>query len=95
MHPALPVACILCYGIWGVASVIFANQIVPHEQTVRAQSLASFCVSIGGIIGSTLSGVLMEKFGMDFTLDLGWMVILCAACLMALCARICRKKLGI
>lgn len=86
---------ILCYGIWGVASVIFANQIVPHAQTVRAQSLASFCVSIGGIIGSTVSGILMERFGMAFTLNLGWMVILCAACLMALCARVCKKKLGI
>lgn len=86
---------ILCYGIWGVASVIFANQIVPHEQTVRAQSLASFCVSIGGIIGSTLSGILMERFGMAFTLNLGWIVILCAACLMAVCARVCKKRLDI
>ena len=86
---------VLCYGIWGVASVIFANQIVPHEQTTRAQSLASFSVSIGGIIGSTVSGMLIEKMGMAFTLALGWKIILCAACLMALCARLCKKKLGI
>ncbi len=57
-----------CYGIYGFAGVLYANDIVKDDQKVRAQSLGSLCFTggIGGVLGNAIGGVLMDRFGLRF-----------------------------
>ncbi|MDD3165331.1 MAG: MFS transporter [Oscillospiraceae bacterium] len=57
---------IFCFGIYGVASVLFVNEIVGADEKTRAQSLVNLCFmrGIGGIIGNACSGILLDQVGL-------------------------------
>jgi len=79
-------ASLLCYGLYGLSSVYFVNDIVrPHER-VRAQVLVTMSGALAAIVANPLAGLVVDQFGVN-TLNLA-----CAICqtlalmLMLLCA---------
>lgn len=75
---------VLCYGIYGFASVYFINEIVKEDETVRGQSLVTLCYNngIGTIIGGFLSGNLIALFGLKSMLLISSCIGVLAVCLM-------------
>jgi PPP family 3-phenylpropionic acid transporter len=56
-----------CFGFYGFAGVMYANEIVSEpDQKVRAQSLISLAFSggIGGVLGNAAGGVILDSFGL-------------------------------
>ena len=78
-----------CFGLYGFASVLFANSLVPEEQSVRTQSLLalSYTSGLGGVLGNLLGGTLIQPLGLRPLLLLSAGLCACGAALMTLCAR--------
>lgn len=78
-----------CFGLYGFASVLFANSLVPEEQSVRTQSLLalSYTSGLGGVLGNLLGGTLIQPLGLRPLLLLSAGLCACGAGLMTLCAR--------
>ncbi len=85
---------LFCYGIYGFAGVLYANNIVKADQKVRAQSLAALCFTggIGGVLGNALGGVLMERFGLRFIYGFSLVMSLLSVGLMFLSIRSLREE---
>lgn len=83
-----------CFGIYGFASVLFANAIVTPGETVRSQSLLSLCYTsgIGGILGNLLGGALLPRIGLRALLYTCCGLCCLGAALMLLCVRRYRKE---
>ena len=79
---------IFCMGIYGFASVLFANSIVKPWETVRAQSLVFLSMGLGLIIGSYLSGYIVDAAGVKPMMMASWIVLLSASFIMVACHRI-------
>ena len=80
---------VLCFGIFGFASVLFVNSIAGEQEKVRAQSLLSLCYTggAGGILGNLLAGALIGPLGINALLLLSAGLCACGAGVMALCLR--------
>ena len=78
---------IFCFGLYGFSAVIFINTIVRSDEKVRGQSLLSLCYTggIGGILGSLLSGWLLQARGVSFLLAASSGLCLVGATLMFFC----------
>lgn len=78
-----------CFGLYGFASVLFANSLVPEEQSVRTQSLLalSYTSGLGGVLGNLLGGTLIQPLGLQPLLLISAGLCACGAGLMTLCAR--------
>lgn len=78
---------IFCMGIYAFASVIFINSIVQRSEMVRAQTLITLSQTTGQIIGSSISGVLIDLLGLKALIIVGVIILLVASCLMVACRR--------
>lgn len=85
---------LVCFGLYGFATVFFVNSLVPDGQAVRAQSLATLCYTggIGGILGNVLAGNLLDRFGLRVPMLIGAGICLVAALLMLVCCRVHTKR---
>lgn len=83
---------VFCYGLYGVTSVYFVNDIVRHNEKVRAQSLIYISGALASIIGTSAAGVAVQGLGIG-ALNLICMALQAvAAILMAFCALLQHKK---
>ena len=75
------------FGIYGFASVLFANAIVAPNEAVRSQSLLSLCYTsgLGGILGNLLSGALIDRMGLTNLLFLDFGLCVVGAAIMLWC----------
>lgn len=89
----LPIS-ICCFGLYGFASVLFANSIVPENQTVRAQSLLalSYTSGLGGILGNIFSGAFIDRIGLTALLWTSIGIVVLGASIMVCCARSHAKR---
>lgn len=77
---------LMCFGLYGISSVYFVNDIVQPQERIRAQVLVSMSGALAAIFANPLAGVIVERFGVH-TLN-----IICVICqamglgLMLLCA---------
>ncbi len=78
---------LFCMGIYAFASVLFVHSIVHPSEMVRAQTLVVLSQTVGQIIGSLISGVLIDLFGLKALLIIGGIILLVASCLMVVCRR--------
>ncbi|MFC2039094.1 MFS transporter [Chloroflexota bacterium] len=78
---------LFCIGIYAFASVIFINSIVRPSEIVRAQTLIVLSQTIGQIIGSLISGMLIDSFGLKALIMIGVIILLAASFLMVVCNR--------
>ena len=76
-----------CMGIYAFASVIFINSIVKRSEIVRAQTLITLSQTTGQIIGSSISGVLIDLLGLKALIIIGVIILLVASSLMVVCRR--------
>ncbi|MFC1948282.1 MFS transporter [Chloroflexota bacterium] len=76
---------IFCMGLFAFAAVIFINSIVQRSEIVRAQTLITLSQTTGQIIGSLISGVLIDSFGLKTLIIIGGTILLVASCLMIAC----------
>lgn len=83
----------VCFGLYGFATVFFVNSLVPDGQTVRAQSLTTLCYTggIGAILGNVLAGALLDRFGLRVPMLVGAAICFAAALLMLVCCRVHAK----
>lgn len=82
------------FGIYGFASVLFANAIVAPNEAVRSQSLVSLCYTggLGGILGNLVSGALIDRLGLTRLLFLDFGLCVVGAAIMLWCRRTYRKQ---
>ena len=76
-----------CMGIYAFASVYFVHSIVRPSEMVRAQTLVVLSQTAGQILGSLISGVLIDSFGLKTLIIIGVVILLTASCLMIVCRR--------
>ncbi len=83
-----------CYGLLGFTSVYFVNEITGPGEKTRAQSLVSLCYTggIGGIIGNSLGGVLVDTAGIKASLGISSAAAFGGAIIMVLCSRAYRQQ---
>lgn len=56
-------------GMYWNASVYFVSQEIPEQDVVKGQALVNICsLGLGGVIGSLVSGNIMNRFGIEFLL---------------------------
>ncbi len=78
---------LFCMGIYAFASVIFVHGIVRPSEMVRAQTLVVLSQTLGQIIGSLLSGMFIDMFGLPVLIVIGGIILLASAGLMIACHR--------
>lgn len=78
---------ILCYGLYGIASVFFVNSIVRPGEKVRAQALVILSSNMGSILGNLIGGVMLDSYGLKPLLGICWIIVLVAGIFMGVCAR--------
>jgi PPP family 3-phenylpropionic acid transporter len=77
---------LLCYGLYGISSVYFVNDIVKPHEKVRAQVLVTMSGALAAIVANPLAGFVVDCFGVSA------LNLVCAICqmlalgLMLLCA---------
>jgi PPP family 3-phenylpropionic acid transporter len=76
---------LFCMGLYGFASVLLVNNIVKASEIVRAQTIVILCMGIGGILGSSMAGSMIDSMGLKFLLTISWIILLVAALLMLVC----------
>lgn len=76
---------VACYGLYGVASAVFVNQLVRDGEKVRAQGLVILTSNLGGILGNITGGMLIEHLGLVPLLHFGWIMVAFSAGIMFLC----------
>ena len=100
LAPNLPVFFIItCIGgfnngIAMFASVEFINSIVHDGERVRSQSLLSFTNTFGSVVGTAISGVVIDVLGLNMMLGCGSVVVACSFVIMLLCGRLHRRDFG-
>ncbi len=77
---------VFCFGLYGMTSVFFVNDIVRYNEKVRAQTLVTASGAFSAIIYNLGAGWIVQAFGIR-TLNLICMLLqVIAASLMGLCA---------
>ena len=56
---------IFCFGLYGITSVYFVNDIVQRNEKVRAQSLVTASGSLSAILSNSLAGWVVQTYGID------------------------------
>ena len=74
-----------CFGLYGFSSVYFVDGLVLPGERVRAQSLTTICGSMGAILASSLSGFVMDAWGLQTMLLLSALMVTFACALMFVC----------
>jgi len=78
---------LFCMGIYAFASVLFVHSIVRPSEMVRAQTLVVLSQTVGQIVGSLISGALIDPLGLRSLLMVSLIILLAAAFLMVACHR--------
>jgi hypothetical protein len=73
--------------------VLFVHSIVHPSEMVRAQTLVVLSQSVGQIVGSLISGALIDSLGLRPLLMVGGIILLAAGCLMVACNRTHARQL--
>ncbi len=77
---------VLCFGLYGMTSVFFVNDIVRYNEKVRAQTLVTASGALAAIANNLTAGWIVETYGIA-RLNLVCMLLqVVAASLMFLCA---------
>lgn len=76
-----------CYGLYGITSVYFVDNLSKPGEKVRAQSLAVLCGSVAGIVSNLISGLVLENFGLKPMLIMLTTVTFLGFLLMLVCSR--------
>lgn len=77
---------LLCYGLYGISSMYFINDIVKPHEKVRAQMLVAMSGALAAILANPLAGMMVDQFGVR-ALNLACAVFQTAAlALMLICA---------
>lgn len=82
---------IFCYGIYGVGSVLFVNSLLGPGEKVRAQGLVVLGGSLGGILSSLLSGILLDSCGLKPMLMISTGISVLGFLLMLWCRRLANQ----
>lgn len=77
---------ILCFGLYGVASVFFVNDLVRPNEKVRAQTLVTASSAVANMAGSLGAGWIVDRFGITTLNLLSSLLLAVAASLMICCA---------
>lgn len=56
---------IFCFGLYGITSVYFVNDIVQRNEKVRAQSLVTASGALSAILSNSLAGWVVQTYGID------------------------------
>lgn len=56
------------YGLYAIASVTYAGQVLGAKEAVRAQSYLAATVSAGSVVAMSIGGVLCQEFGVPVML---------------------------
>jgi len=59
---------LLGYGMYTPAIVDYIRRSIPYEDSVKAQSLAGAMVTLGGVLASTVGGLLTDRIGVHTAL---------------------------
>jgi len=59
---------LLGYGMYTPAIVDYIRKSIPYEDSVKAQSLAGAMVTLGGVLASTVGGMLTDRIGVHTAL---------------------------
>jgi len=59
---------LLGYGLYTPAIVDYIRKSIPYEDSVKAQSLAGAMVTLGGVLASTIGGMLTDRIGVHTAL---------------------------
>ncbi len=77
---------LLCFGLYGISSMYFVNDIVKPHEKVRAQMLVSMSGALAAILANPLAGFIADQFGVH-TLNLACAIFqMVALALMLVCA---------
>lgn len=77
---------IFCYGIYGVCSSYFVNDIVKSGEKVRAQSLIILASNLGNILGNLMAGIVLDSVGLRPLLIISLGIVILAFALMFTCS---------
>jgi len=55
----------LGYGLYAIASVTYAGQVMGKEEAVRAQSYLAATISAGSVVAMSTGGVLIQMLGVQ------------------------------
>lgn len=83
---------ILCFGLYGVASVYFVNDLVRPNEKVRAQTLVTASSAVANMVGSLGAGWVVDAYGITRLNLISSLLMLVAAVLMLACARTQAKE---
>ena len=59
---------IVGYGLYAIASVTYAGQVLGAQEAVQAQSYLAATVSAGSVVAMSIGGVLCQEFGVPVML---------------------------
>ena len=77
---------LFCFGLYGISSMYFVNDIVKPHEKVRAQVLVSMSGALAAIFANPIAGMIADQFGV-YTLNLACAICqLTALALMLICA---------
>lgn len=63
-------------GMYWTASVYYVSQEIPEQDWVKGQALVNICsLGLGGVVGSFISGHIMENFGLDTLMRCSAMIV--------------------
>lgn len=77
---------VFCFGLFAISSMYFVNDIVRHNEKVRAQTLIAVCGAFSAILGNLGAGLVIDRFGIDVLNLVCVFLQVIAALLMFLCA---------
>ena len=84
---------VLCFGLYGFASVYFVNNLAKPGEKVRAQGLLTLCGSFGGIIANLFSGMIMDAWGLKTLLIISSSIVFISFLLMLVCYHKMERKI--
>ena len=81
-------------GMYWSLSVYYVNEVIPREDLVKGQSLATiFSTNIGGILGTLFSGQLLNYFDVEGLMMFGCICSLLGVVIMFMAMNKSEKKI--
>ena len=77
---------LLCFGLYGVTAMFFANDAVRHNEKARAQALVSATGAVSAMVGNLTAGWVVDTYGIGRLNLLCLLLQVVAFALMLLCA---------
>ena len=77
---------LFCFGLYGITSVYFVNDIVRQNEKVRAQSLVTASGALSAILSNSVAGWVVQTYGINMLNLICVILQVIAASLMVYCA---------